>query len=463
MTEKIQMNTLENKVIAKDNTINNTMANAIVGTCDGNNSQIKTLNTIQLHKIQDPLSLQLMPPPIGTISKRRDPIQQHPQYNYKKKKIVSEEEYLEDIGNIIERDFFPQLHSLKQQDLGDLASIASVDSRDQRISASQSLDAYFGLHMSEDNRSFHDILEKDTEERQRKFHWAFDNINQIGDKYQQDHKMLYYMDNRVLSLEEREKFDLILNEPTTSTNDRPAVPKSWENQIRNPFMFAPDAVIKSFDEKGDVFYKTIENQTQGKVTESRQKQIIYKNTHFEDNQVTVIPPSPYELPHTPSQFSDNGSWDTNSVVSTQKKKNRDYRLVEMTPNINPVDKSPMMTWGQVIATPMILTANTPQVSNTNSSLVNVTDTSSFLISDVSQRELIARKLENKSNKSTTGDISSTPRSTLSMKSTISGKSVRSTMSSKSKASSGRYGNLSDAGLKLANKLFPRTSIMKEQN
>lgn len=93
---------------------------------------------------------------------------------------------------------------------------------------------------------------------------------------------------------------------------------------------------------------------------------------------------------------------------------KDYELVQMTPSIAPgVDASPLMTWGDIEGTPMVLDANAtpgrpkldlltmPLRSLHGDSILNYTarllnSGPSFEVKESSQREKLAHSLESKS-------------------------------------------------------------------
>eukprot|EP01035_Chromulina_nebulosa_P022849 gene22849-29591_t len=147
--------------------------------------------------------------------------------------------------------------------------------------------------------------------------------------------------------------------------------------------------------------------------------------------------SPLEAPHTPTQYSDS-SWDTDSVAEgghniTRKKQ---YQLVQMTPSPMPgVEDSPIMTWGKLCGTPMILNNNSNEESR-------------FKILDTPKRELIARQLDSKNtNRDKIFDSKSIPGTPLSVSSKTSSSSSKSTTRKKSLGQ-----NLTPAGIALAKKL-----------
>ena len=219
--------------------------------------------------------------------------------------------------------------------------------------------------------------------------------------------MLYYMDGRKLSVEERTKFEratLALqdgeyyNDGKSSNKEHQNAPDTWKFRVRNHLMFPPELevseqvsrVIEDVDEErakpaikgwtGDPFlgYDSSNNLTarvpaildkearEGRGSSNvyvgksmvKQKEIVHSNTRMFKNVSEEMYKlrdisSPLERPHTPSAYSDAGSASSQGTFDV----NGEYRTVQMTPLIKPgseVGAEPMFTWGDISGTPMIL-------------------------------------------------------------------------------------------------------------
>ncbi|RLN89231.1 hypothetical protein BBJ28_00002610 [Nothophytophthora sp. Chile5] len=177
----------------------------------------------------------------------------------KTKVVLEEEEYVEALGEIIERDFFPDLPSLKRQ----TAVLSSWDqpspareptanranalvrnrtrSEDDEKSAVESegvqnmtLSRFVATHTSEDNEAFNELQEKAIEDHQRRYHWAFDDNSGKGDP-----KLHLLTDGTWISKQQRHLADEACA-PKGPKDDRPSAPETWKFRARNPLLFPPD-------------------------------------------------------------------------------------------------------------------------------------------------------------------------------------------------------------------------------
>ena len=139
------------------------------------------------------------------------------------RKKLTEDEYTEKLEAIIEAQFFPhiaplrQLHSYinNQSNKFSLERLKRIyvksDNISQNLASNEdekkiTLSTFLQQFISEDNSSFELLQEKSLQEHRRKYHWNYE---------QEDGKKsgmlaLYYMNGKVLSIEERKLFDTIL-------------------------------------------------------------------------------------------------------------------------------------------------------------------------------------------------------------------------------------------------------------
>ncbi|KAG7384589.1 E3 ubiquitin-protein ligase arih2 [Phytophthora pseudosyringae] len=272
-----------------------------------------------------------------------------------KKVVLEEEEYVEALGQIIERDFFPDLTKLKKQtellryeEEGlpwtgttlrtdpttrgntSVRSIASGSGWDQPTptvgqsandmeqseeteadgEAATTLNRFVATHTSEDNESFNELQEKAVKDHQRRYHWAFDDDKEKGDP-----KLHLLANGEWISKEQRQIADEACA-PKGPKDDRPSAPETWKYRARNPLLFPP-----ALEATRDICQQPVGPEIGGGPTSSR----------------------------------------------------KDYSLVPMTPVIAPgVDASPLMTWGDIEGTPTILGSRATPASSL-SQLADVRD------------------------------------------------------------------------------------------
>ena len=384
-------------------------------------------------------AISTMPPPTGLPQKRK--VKQH-------KIILSEDDYVSKLEEIIERDYFPEISQLKTQ-LGLMEAYEKKDYRavhelrrkilgqqlkskgmagDAHLSTtsdSTSVDgsirddkcpdltvsSFFERYTSEDNASFEEIHAKDIELYRKKFHWVYESEDE---RMKAGMLMWYHLGGKVLSVDDRKKFDEILDGPTSRGDERPSSLESWPFRVRNQLMFQPQLEdsekICRVDEQsallcsstsssvsnalpslaltgGDV--KHIEDQK----TENSMIALSARNRWVASSDILrapkVIQPqntnmrrdlfdptlpsrpgaSPLEAPHTPTTasegFSDSSSdagAGTGTRVARRQGSKTEYEYVQMTPLLLPESAgfSPLVTFGEICGTPICLDAPTIQ-------------------------------------------------------------------------------------------------------
>ena len=169
----------------------------------------------------DPAPELLMLPPTGLPNKRK-----------RTKRVLEEEEYVDALSHIIERDYFPQL----------AASRGSVDGRDDYNGLS--VDTFFQQYTSYDNDSFEDLQQKSVEEHQRRYHWLYELPDDGSGVHRRSGMlMLYYLGDKILTAEQRQKMDTIMNGEEHVGDNRPNGSQPWRFRVRNQFMFPPELAV----------------------------------------------------------------------------------------------------------------------------------------------------------------------------------------------------------------------------
>lgn len=530
------------------------------------------------------------------------------------KRVLEEDEYVEKLEEVIEKQYFPHLKKLKQQlayieqnqlfslhtlrstyrrvfssgpdtsirskafPTSTTHSIATSDSWethsvhticDQRPGESSnnpqiSVTEFFRRFTSEDNDSFEDLHTKAITEHRRKFHWMHESLDKAildGSAANLDGStankkagmlMLYYVGNKILSAEERERLDAILAGEVTVGDNRPNGLDSWAFRVRNQFMFYPelkDSLKVSkvgeanpilppmitngegqklltnakniVDEGGFVVPALPRNRQLVTVSSSSSAAIDRRADKVIQRQSTYAPgemfmqsvdaylrggsmsngplqgtyshliqgPAPLEAPHTPTTIhsSNNGSdWEENSVNGDDRAYSRvrtnNTTTVAMSPAPIPgrgLLESPLITWGTIAATPVLLYSQnqdgfrTGSVSNNQLNnedrnpqspqpLVADDKGIQFQFQPLSERERLARRLDDKRKQkknsaavdnSSHASVLDTPISIRSSRNTF--LSSRSNVSIKTGHSKKTLSDLTPAAQSLAKKLQQR--------
>ena len=191
-----------------------------------------------LASLEDPTSLHVMPAP----SVRADVTKVHnalmlppaggPSKRKRKQQVLEEEEYVEALSHIIERDYFPQLAESRARDEGN----SELDGL--------SVDAFFQKYTSYDNDSFEELQQKSTEDHQRRYPWLYELPDDVDGKHRRSGMMmLYYLGDKVLTADQRDKMDKIMNGPENVGDNRPNGSQPWRFRVRNQLMFPPELAV----------------------------------------------------------------------------------------------------------------------------------------------------------------------------------------------------------------------------
>eukprot|EP01038_Epipyxis_sp_PR26KG_P006674 gene6674-9156_t len=412
------------------------------------------------------------------------------------KKILTEEQFTESLDRIIERDYFPHLNALRMQldilnqpskhensqtprnqklDFIKLNSLIHYelskkemqDLDDMTVTSNasqhpQSISEFLSSHTSEDNVSFQKLLRKTQEEHQTKYHWIYENSESLKltdgstlAKKRAGMLMLYYIGNRVLSIEERMKMDKYLEKSLTEGNEFDNRPNSTEMtkfRVRNQLMFPPElkdsedtcgiassnmnnpmitnglhssgiALIKASDDltknKNNILPITNDNtlllkpsnaNNNSSLSGMRPDKVIQRsNTNLNDPlQLLLRQLIPIEEPHTPSNYSTFGSEkssNSSGIWTSYESGKRNYRAVPMTPLITPDQlSSPLFTWGNMLGTPLRLddpnllqnSINETYITNNvenNDTINNDAQSHSFQMQPLNQREMAIHSLD----------------------------------------------------------------------
>ncbi|GAB0093659.1 Splicing factor ESS-2 homolog [Sergentomyia squamirostris] len=325
--------------------------------------------------------------------------------------ILTEEKYVEELGKIIQRDFFPDLEKLKAQNQyldavekndvmklrelyekysgrrpgsrrGDdspatfetplqrpdsTPQVASCsrsrrsvtpgikeEQKDENIAEKHSLDSFLDTYTSEDNQSFHEIIEKADQKLRQKFD-------------------VLYTQEKVQALEMAKRLALPSIEEQFQENDSIKKVDMWTYKNKNYIMYVPDGVELTKEEQIEIAQK--------------KQEVIHGNTRLHEN-----PFNEQQSREAISQVAKSQSkvldgkvdMDGNVMTNESTPQIRGFSFVR-TPSPQPgVAESPLMTWGEIEGTPFRLDGgDTP---------LRLTSTPAFRIAETPRREAIAMEL-----------------------------------------------------------------------
>lgn len=317
-------------------------------------------------------------------------------------KILDEESYIERMGEIIQRDFFPHLErlqaqneyldALEQNDAKKMRELyakyssgrpaterpcspatfetpqrkddsedANLEKKETENSTQQSLeqpdklglDGYLSSHTSEDNASFEEMMMEAEKRHRAKYAW------------------LYEAEER-LRMAEKAKSILAIE-----SKERPKSLDGWNYTNKNFIMYVPDGVELTAEERIDMA--------------KRRQEVVHENTRLrvnpfneQQNKETIG-----ELAKSQSKANDGKiGVDGKEIVRNETPKVNGFSFVA-TPSPRPGEcESPLMTWGQIEGTPFRLDGgDTP--------LLKTSQGPSFRMAEPPKRERIALRLAEK--------------------------------------------------------------------
>lgn len=331
----------------------------------------------------------------------------------RKCKILDEETYVEKMGEIIQRDFFPDLEKLKAQNeymdaienndtkrmrelyekyslirpaTERLASPATfetpvhnansnedtpksttstkkgVDKKDSNLTEKKiGLDAFLSINTSEDNASFEDIVEETDKRHRIRNAWLYKT------ETEPTHNAIENNHNQPLAIENGNK-------------KRPFEIDTWSYKNKNYIMYIPDGVELTLEEKVEMAKK--------------RQEVVHYNTRLkfnpfneQQNKETIN-----ELAKVQSKANDGKiGIDGKEILRNETPRVNGYSIVAPSPAPSIPDSimdSPIMTWGQIEGTPFRLDGgDTP--------LLHSSGGPSFRMAEPPKREKIAMQLAEK--------------------------------------------------------------------
>ncbi|XP_063923443.1 splicing factor ESS-2 homolog [Zophobas morio] len=284
-----------------------------------------------------------------------------------KEKVLDEDTYVEEIGKIIQRDFFPDLEKLKAQneyldamERNDMTKMRELYMKysgnrppTQRIPSpatfetpanihnSQvreepptepaekpepkvSLDQFLNVHTSEDNRSFCEILAESEKRHQEKYSYLYNE-------------------------EDKSEEDRLSQLALPSVEQQAALPEkklnvdTWSYKNKNYIMYIPDGVPLTQEQEIEL--------------NKKKQEVVHANTRltinpFNENQSKE---AINELAKTQAKVLDGKiGVDGKELMKSDSPKIRGFGFIK-TPSPHPgVTDTPLMTWGEIEGTPFRL-------------------------------------------------------------------------------------------------------------
>ncbi|KDO19698.1 hypothetical protein SPRG_14777 [Saprolegnia parasitica CBS 223.65] len=240
----------------------------------------------------------------------------------------------------------PRTSSDIEEPTEDDATVGDAGEAPSKATATMTLNHFLATHTSEDNAAFEELQEKAVAEHKKKYHWAFDDDHATT-------RLLLLPDGTKMTQERRLLMDKACDTKLALEDSRPVAPDTWTFRARNQLLFPPDletsrAICKlEATTTGDVLL--LENGTLPAPDRALTKSL----------RTGAVAKKPMETVYANSRFS--SAFLASQELPPDIAPAAPLDLVEMTPLIVPGDgnESPLMTWGDIAATPMILPSETP--------------------------------------------------------------------------------------------------------
>ncbi|KAK2870859.1 hypothetical protein Q8A67_023386 [Cirrhinus molitorella] len=325
-----------------------------------------------------------------------------------KRKILDEEEYIESLEKIIQRDFFPDVSKLQAQkdyleaeENGDLERMREIaikygsamakytprtyvpsttpstfetpDGRSASPSCSQSkhraakedgkdgekaeekdlpsLDRFLAKNTSEDNASFEQIMELAEDKDKLRHAWLYEAENEFRERHEQN-----------LALPSTEKQALECTKAGLET---------WQYKAKNALMYYPEG------EKDDTLFK-------------KPREVLYKNTRFNaDPFCKALNKSQIQQAAALNAQFKQGKVgpDGKELLPHESPKVNGYGFEGEASPAPGVAESPLMTWGEIESTPF-------RLDGSDTPLVERSHGPSFKIPEPGRRERLGLKMAN---------------------------------------------------------------------
>uniref|UniRef100_A0A8D0L3L2 Ess-2 splicing factor homolog n=1 Tax=Sphenodon punctatus TaxID=8508 RepID=A0A8D0L3L2_SPHPU len=334
-----------------------------------------------------------------------------PEAPKRRKKVLDEESYMESLGKIIQRDFFPDVEKLRAQkdyledeESGDLEKMRQIaikfgsslgrtskdtpapyvtpatfetpevhpgtpsllnkaklgtkaveegeTEKEEKSYALPCLDSFLAKNTSEDNASFEQIMEVAKEKEKARHAWLYEAEEEAAQRHQE---------NLALPSGEQQALESVK-----------AGVETWEYKARNSLMYYPAGV----PDEEEVFKKP--------------REVVHRNTRFlKDPFSQALSKSQLQQAAALNAQYKQGKVgpDGKELIPQESPKVNGYGFVA-TPSPAPgVNDSPLMTWGEIESTPL-------RLDGSESPYVDRTPGPAFKILEPGRRERLGLKMAN---------------------------------------------------------------------
>ncbi|XP_018329098.1 splicing factor ESS-2 homolog [Agrilus planipennis] len=326
----------------------------------------------------------------------------------RKQTILDEETYIEKMGKIIQRDFFPDLEKLKAQndyldalEKNDMTRLREIHMKysgrrppTERIPSPATFETPANIHSSQNTETDPPVQDQQQENQDKEssdpklsldqflnVHTSQDNESfkelmiEADKKHQEKYSYLYKEENKSND-EQRMLLALPSVEQQCELSEKKFIVDTWGYKNKNYIMFVPDGVELTDEEKIEMSKK--------------KQEIVHSNTRLRENPFNEVQSKETinELAKSQAKVLDGKiGVDGKELIPPDTPKINGFKLVRSPSPYPGVAQSPLMTWGEIEGTPFRLDGSDTPIPKTPGP--------AFKIAEPAKREKIALALAEK--------------------------------------------------------------------